>query len=170
MYISPIGYVFIGVLVVLPVVYVLGMGLCFVASIAFGLAVEGGTRLFGWAKKRLGLLVVLSLAIFGAGCQTGGPAATCSPCGDGSITCVPSLADCIADNGGSCETKIGATGLATIVFKADGSYTETSANGDDTGTWSQTDTTILLHIDGGPAAALGLYQDGAVCPYTAVQQ
>lgn len=115
------------------------------------------------ARIVLGILAIATLV----GCQTGSEPGTCSACGDGAIVCTATVADCIADNGGSCTTKIGATGAGTITFKADGSYIETSENGTDTGTWSQDGNAIVLNP---VKALLSVYENGAACPYAPVSK
>jgi hypothetical protein len=121
------------------------------------------------------ILVIVGSVLFGlglVGCQTGTEPGTCRPCGDGAIVCTATVADCIADNGGSCTTKLGATQAATLTLNANGSYTETSAAGAQDGTWTQNGDAIALNNSAaiGVTSLLSVYENGAVCPYAAVSQ
>lgn len=112
-------------------------------------------------------LVVVLLAGCGSGGAEGMPV-SCQKCGDGAIVCTGSVQDCVDDNAGACTTEIGATGSATLTLNADGNYSETSAEGTQTGTWTEervgSGNAILLHTSSGPTALLSVYPAGA-CPY-----
>lgn len=120
---------------------------------------------YGRRPRKTAFRAALVGAVVGLlGCAGGASEpVVCAPCGDGSIACNGTVADCAVDNGGACETKVGATGGADFTFNSDGSYTETTADGTTTGTWSvaSAGSGIVLQPVG---AVIGLYGANA-CPW-----
>lgn len=112
----------------------------------------------------LSLLLCLSLT----GCGSGEKAATCAPCGDGAIVCTSTVAECVSDGLGICSTKLGATEVAALTLKGDGTYNETSSGTTTEGTWVDMGTTIVLSptsANGNVKVLISVYQNGTACPY-----
>lgn len=88
--------------------------------------------------------------LFLVGCSTPS-ASSCSPCGDGagSIACPETVAACIADGAGKCETG----GPGDLVLNADGTFAQEFGAYAQAGKWQEVDGVVILSVavDYGPS-------------------
>jgi hypothetical protein len=93
--------------------------------------------------NKIKISAILFLSLSSVACIESGPA-SCARAGDNAIACTSTVADCIADNGGTCKTD----GPGDLELHADGTFRQEFGAYAQIGTYTETAGNLQLTSGG----------------------